>query len=147
MLSGLKKLFGKQPRAPEMPPQELAVAQLLLEIARADFAADSVEIAAIRDLLGRSYGLSGDRLDTLLRQAEAHAAGSVSLHDTVVAINRQVSAERKLELLSMLWQVAYADGRLDKYEEALLRKLADLLFVSHADFIREKLAVIGEQGV
>ena len=50
------------------------------------------------------------------------------------------------ELLRMLWRVAYADGRLDKYEEALLRKLGDLLFLSHDDFIREKLAVIDDQG-
>jgi uncharacterized tellurite resistance protein B-like protein len=38
----------------------------------------------------------------------------------------------------MLWQVAYADGSLDPYEEALVRKIADLIYVPHREFIQAK---------
>ena len=56
-------------------------------------------------------------------------------------MNEHFSAPEKVDLFSCLWQVAYADGRIDKYEEHLLRRIADLLHISHRDFIRTKLAV------
>ena len=143
MLSKLLRLFEPRPAPPAVDPK-LAVAQLLLEMARADFSAEAVEIATIRELLARAYSLSGEELDALLRQADERVARSVSLYDTVSALNSTLDHDRRRELMAMLWRVAYADGKIDKYEEALLRKLADLLFVSHSDFIREKLAVIGE---
>jgi uncharacterized tellurite resistance protein B-like protein len=147
MLSGLSRLFGRKPAAREAPAPKLAMAQLLLELVRADFSADTSEIAAVRQLLGRAYGLSEQDLDALLKEADERVARSVSLHDAVNALNAALSHEQRRELMAMLWRVAYADGKLDKYEEALLRRLADLLFVAHSDFIREKLAAIGEQGV
>ena len=142
MLSSLRRLLGREPAKPEITPR-LAVAQLLLEMARADFAQDAAEIATIRDLLSRAYSLSAEEIDALLAQAGERVARSISLYDAVNVVNEALGHDERRELLAMLWRVAYADGKLDKYEEALLRKLADLLFVSHADFIREKLAVIG----
>ena len=145
MLSSLRRLLGHEPAKPEVTPR-LAVAQLLLEMARADFAQDAAEIATIRDLLSRAYSLSTEEIDGLLAQAGERVARSISLYDAVNVVNAALGHDERRELLKMLWLVAYADGKLDKYEEALLRKLADLLFVSHSDFIREKLTVIGKHG-
>ena len=53
-------------------------------------------------------------------------------------INRHFSQEEKNHIVELLWEVAYADGELDKYEEHLVRKLADLIYVPHRSFIRAK---------
>lgn len=140
MLKKLKALLGDEKAADPLAPR-LAVAQLLLELARADFAQDHEEIALIREHLARAYDLDAAQLDDLLRRANERVTHYVSLHESLAAVNESLSPEEKRELLGMLWRVAYADGKLDKHEEALLRRLSELLFLSHADFIREKLAV------
>src|ERR1044071_2416460 len=140
MASLLQRFIGATPaRQVEVSPK-LAVAELLLERTRADYAADAPEVARVRELLRRAYQLQDDELEALLREAGERLTRSVSLYDTVATINAALGAEERRNLVGMLWRVAYADGKLDKYEEALLRKLCDLLFVSHADFIKEKLA-------
>jgi uncharacterized tellurite resistance protein B-like protein len=144
MRAVLKRFLGQTPAQRVAVSPQLAVAQLLLEMVRADYAADASEIAMVRDLLGRAYELKDDELDALLKEAGEHLSRSVSLYDVVAALNAVTGQEERRKLLGMLWRVAYADGKIDKYEEALLRKLCDLLFVSHSDFIREKLAVLGK---
>ncbi len=114
-------------------------------MSRADFSADASEIATIRELLGRAYALGADDLEALLKEAGSRVDRSISLHDAVAAINSTLGPEERRNLIAMLWRVAYADGRLDKYEEALLRKLSDLLFIPHSEFIREKLATIAQR--
>ena len=141
MISKLKSLLrGARPRpAPENTTPQLAVAQLLLEIARADHRTQDGELAVIRAHLASAYGLAETQLDELMQQAHLHVEHSVSLFETVEAVNQQLSTEQKNGLIHSLWQVAYADEKLDAYEEALLRRLADLLYVPHSVFIREKL--------
>jgi uncharacterized tellurite resistance protein B-like protein len=142
----LGKFLGHTPKEQAQISPQLAVAELLLEMTRADYAADASETKAVRDLLHRAYGLQEDELEALLKEAGERLTRSVTLHATVDAINAVTGQEERKALLGMLWRVAYADGKLDKYEEALLRKLSDLLFVAHSDFIREKLAVLNEKG-
>jgi uncharacterized tellurite resistance protein B-like protein len=141
ILDQLAGLFGPAP-APRQPPSEqLAVALLLLELARADFEFPEVERLKIRDLLAQRYGLDAAQAEALLGQAQAIEQEAVSLYDYVQALNARLDAAAKREVMRMLWQVAYADGRLDKYEEHLLRKLGGLLYVSDEDYIRAKLSV------
>ena len=64
---------------------------------------------------------------------------SVSLYEFTSRLNEELSPEEKADTVEMLWRVAFADGRLDKYEEHLIRKAADLLHVPHRRFIRAKL--------
>lgn len=135
----LKKLWTRRGRAPAPPSPALAVAQLLMEIARADLGIDSREMSTIRAHLAQAYRLRDSQLDDLVSQAQAHVEQSVSLHDTVSIINDSLSADAKAQLIGSLWRVAYADQQLNPYEEALLRRLADLLHVPHSVFIREKL--------
>ncbi len=144
MLAALKHFLGQPPAERPKVDAKLAVAQLLLEMSRADFSPDAAEIATIRELLGRAYALGADDLEALLKEAGQRVERSVSLHDAVAAINSTLGPEERRNLIAMLWRVAYADGRLDKYEEALLRKLSELLFIPHSEFIREKLAAMGE---
>lgn len=121
-------------------PEQLAAAVLLLEVARADYEHAPAERTALRAGLAREFGVAEAALDALLTQAEVRAQESVSLFDFVQALNRTLSPERKAGLIRLLWEVAHADGKVDAQEEHLLRRLADLLHVPHADFIRGKLA-------
>ena len=76
----------------------------------------------------------------LLRDASDEVDQDTSLFDFTRVINDHYSASQKLELIESMWRVAYADGRLDKYEESLIRQVAELTYVSHSDYIRAKLA-------
>ena len=136
-------LGGGTAPAREEPSEQLAVALLLLELARSDFDVPEVEINKIRDLLAQRYQLDPAQAEALLQQAQATEQEAVSLFDYVKTLNARLDNTAKREVMQMLWQVAYADGRLDKYEESLLRKLAGLLYVSDEDYIRAKLSVTG----
>ena len=141
MLEGLLKRLRTEAR-PADPDQErrLAAAVLLLEVARADDAHAPAERAALRAGLMRDFGVAEPTVDALLEEAQARAQASVSLFDFVQTLNRSMGQDDKRGLLTLLWEVAHADGRIDPHEEHLLRRIADLLHVPHADFIRGKLA-------
>ena len=68
---------------------------------------------------------------------------STSLYEFTRVINDHCCAEEKVDLVGAMWAVAYADGDLDKYEEALIRQVAELTYVPHADYIKSKLAAAG----
>ena len=140
--------FRKRAAAPgaTVPARRHAVATLLVEVARADFEVDSSERTAIRRMLGAAYGLDSESAGELVAAAERDVEESVSLHEFTRRLNEESSPKEKVEIIEMLWRVAFADGRLDKYEEHLVRKAADLLHVPHRRFIRAKLKIEGEPG-
>lgn len=144
----LERIFKGLRHAPHASPAEdrrLAAAVLLLETARADYEHHALELDAVRAGLAREFGLSGAALDTLLADAGEKAKHSVSLHEFVQTLNRTLPVDEKRSLLRLLWEVAYADGRIEPLEEHLLRRLADLLHLPHSDFIRAKLDAGGSK--
>lgn len=138
--------FRKPDEVPDGPvsSSRVAVATLLVEIARADFEVDPAERIAIRRMLGAAYGLDPESAGELLARAEHAVEDAVSLYEFTSRLNDELSPAQKVEIIEMLWRVAFADGRIDKYEEHLVRKAADLLHVPHRRFIRAKLKVGGE---
>ncbi len=118
--------------------QRLATAALLIEMTRADFAVADEERQAVVDVVRRVYGLNGEDTRELVKLAEQEASDATSLYQFTGLINRHFSPRQKQHVVELLWEVAYADGRLDKYEEHLVRKVADLIHVSHSTFIRAK---------
>lgn len=119
---------------------ELACAALLLELTTADQHRDDKEQQVLLDILHTTFGLKDQELQQLHLLAEQEARSATSLFQFTSLINETYGYEPKVQLLQQLWQVAYADGRLDRYEEHLIRKITDLLYLSHGDFIRAKLA-------
>ena len=141
----LKRLQSGTAPADPGAERRLAAAVLLLEVARADDAHAPAERAALRAGLVRDFGVAESTVDALLEQAMARAKASVSLFDFVQTLNRAMTQDDKRALLTLLWEVAHADGRVDPHEEHLLRRLADLLHLSHADFIRGKLSAAAKK--
>jgi len=115
--------------------QQLALAALLVEMARADFDESVQEQAEISRLLAAHFELTTEEADALLQRAGKAMDDAVGLFDFTRALHESFEYEQKLEVITMLWQVALADKHLDKYEDYLIRKVGDLLYVSHADVI------------
>jgi len=146
MLRSLKALLDEgltrlKAGTPSIDPMPLAVTALLLEVARADHAVDEAERRTVLAAIARFCELEEQDLDTLVATAAEAVDASVSFYDFTSTVNERLSREQKMELLEMLWRVAEADGRVDHYEEYYIRRLADLLHLSHKDFIRAKLKV------
>ena len=142
MINAFRKLFetpARETGAEREHRQRLAAAALLIETARADFSEDGVEEAVLTTLLCETLGLDAAQVSELLVQASAQLDEAASLYDFTRVINDHYSAAQKLELITNMWRVAYADGRLDKYEEYLIRQVAELTYVPHAEYIRAKL--------
>ena len=143
MLNALKALFEMPEQASEDSKEhrmQIVAAALLIETARADFTQDGEEEAALEALLINSLLLTRAEVRNLVDLATQKVDESISLYEFTREINDHYSAPERARLIESMWRVAYADGRLDKYEEALIRQVAELTYVSHADFIRSKLA-------
>ena len=121
-----------------------ACAALLIEIAFADKIFDSAEKELLKESLLRSYSLEAEVVDGIIDDAENTVAESTSLYEYTRTVNDEFGYQDKLNLLENLWKVAYADNNLDKYEEHLIRKIADLIHVDHGDYINIKLKVRGD---
>lgn len=116
----------------------LATAALLIEMMRADHEVKPGERDAVLLALQRAFSLTGEETEKLVQLAETEARESTSLYDFTRLINDHFTAEQKEHLVELMWHVAFADGEIDKYEEHLVRKVADLIHVPHSGFIRSK---------
>jgi uncharacterized tellurite resistance protein B-like protein len=116
----------------------LATAALLFEMLRADDSDHPDERIAVERVLQEQFDLSRDETRELAELADQEAAEAASLYQFTGLINEHFTPEQKVSVVEMLWQVAYADGCLDPYEEALVRKIADLIYVPHRKFIQAK---------
>jgi len=118
--------------------QRLATASLMVEIMVIDRQLDNTERDVIRRLLEKQFELSKDEIDQLVKLAHQEVAESTSLYQFTRLINDHFDEQKKVGLIENLWRVAYVDNELDKHEEALIRRIAELIYVSHSDFIRTK---------
>lgn len=119
--------------------QALAAAALLLEVAWADHEIADEEIALIEKQLREQFGLSAEETGELVAQSRRDHEESVGLYSYTRTINEAWSEEQKFDLVTALWRLALADAGLDRYEEHTIRKIAELLYLSHSRFIEAKL--------
>lgn len=117
---------------------EMCAAVLMLEIALADSAVDAREQEIMLAAIRLHFHLDAAEADALLALARQQVNDANSLHDFTRAVNEELSREEKTVLIELLWKVAAADSVVHKYEEYFIRKIADLLYVSHTDYIRAK---------
>ena len=133
----------QEEKADDQHLMHLAAAALLLEVSRADFNVQDEELEVIAKALQRRFNFAREEMQNLLDMALAKHDEHISIHPFVKIINDGCTAQEKRLLLQDLWEVAYADDKLDKYEEYQIRKIADLLYLPHSVFIQTKLKAQG----
>ena len=146
MLSSIKRFFDSNLTAAteagspvdQERAYQLATAALFIEMTRADHDVKSVERDAVRQAVGRAFELDAEQTKELITLAEQEADAAISLYEFTRLINRHLDAKQKEHVVELLWHVALADGEIDKYEDHLVRKVADLIYVPHLSFIRAK---------
>jgi len=139
--SYLDNIFQESPdeNIPHKNKIELATAVLMIEISLADEITGDEEYKTIKKILLEKFDLDETKIDTLISLAEDEVDHTISLHEFAETINNELSAIEKTNIIENLWRVAYADAYIHKYEEYYIRKIADLLHVSHSDYIKTKL--------
>ena len=148
MFDKLAQLFSTTKTPSETDDQylsQLAATALLIELCRADNTVDAVEIAEVISIAQSMFGLSEQDAQTLLEDAQQKNNEATSLFEFTEIINNHFDKTAKYQLIKNIWQVAYADKKLDQHEDHLIRKVADLIYVGHSDFIRAKHEVLAEQ--
>ena len=118
-----------------------ACAALLIETALADKVFNEEELISMQQTLNKVYKVDEKDIEELINESKKKVSESTSLYEYTRLINDLCDYEDKIRLISNLWSIAFADQHLDKYEEYLIRKISDLLHVSHKDFIQQKLLV------
>ena len=112
---------------------KLALTALLVEAAHSHDHFDEKERIVVAQLLERHFHLSQNDARALLAAGEREAAQSAELFHLTRIINERLSFDQRIELIEMLWEVAYADGVLDEYEDSLLRRVGGLIYVPDRD--------------
>ena len=141
MIDKIKNFFSKNVLEAETEitsPDQLATAALLIEVMVIDGDLDDQEMQAIAGTLSNMLDLSKEQIDQLIELSKEEVAEATSLYQFTKEINEHFDIEKKLSLMTAMWRVAFADGHLDKYEENIIRRVADLLHIRHSEYIRCK---------
>ena len=117
-----------------------ACVALLLETSMADEILDESELMALKNTLQKDFQINEDEIDELIDLAKENVEDSTSLYEFTRDINDNFDSADRIKLIESMWKIAYADGNIDKYEEHIIRKVSNLLYVAHSDFIKAKLS-------
>lgn len=115
-----------------------AVAILLVEVMHADHVLHDHEQEIVLKLLKQQYALNEAEAMDLFTRANKKMNDVVSLHRYTSMLNSKLLHEQKFKLVTNLWRVVLADGQVDKHEEHLVRRVADLIYLGHKGFIKAK---------
>ncbi|MCW8902019.1 MAG: TerB family tellurite resistance protein [Gammaproteobacteria bacterium] len=121
---------------------KLATAALFIEMMQQDAKKTDSEVKTVKDVLQTKFALSETETDQLFELAHDEARDAVDFHQFTSLINEHFSMEKKIKIVEYLWTIAYADNHLDIYEEHMVRRITDLLYVEHQDFIKAKHKVL-----
>ena len=145
MLKSIQNIFRHRNQevsdSSEIYQRELAYASLLVEVIKSDDKFDDRARAKLLDVLSKKLKIRDDELQNFAELAKQKSDESTSLYEFTREINDKYEYDEKVKLIEDLWRIAYSDGQLDKYEDYVIRKIADLIYVTHSDFIKSKLSV------
>jgi len=113
---------------------------LMLETSMADDLLDESEIKTLKATLINDFKLEENEIDELIEISKKNVDDSTSLYDFTRDINDNFEAKERIKLIESMWKIAYADGNIDKFEEHIIRKVSNLIYVSHSDFIKAKIS-------
>jgi len=148
MIDLVKKFFTKRShddssnqRGQRPHDIRIATCALLLEMSNIDGEFSALERESIISIMKRNFDLSDEHATTLLEASNEELKGSIDIWQFTNLINQNYSIEEKIRVVEMVWDVVYADGKLEKHEDYLVHKLATLLRLTHKQLIEAKLKV------
>jgi uncharacterized tellurite resistance protein B-like protein len=152
MLDRIHRLLTRHPpeaqhAAHSFEERQLAAAALMVEAATMDSTFDADERARIAALVQARFGLSSEEAQALVAEAERAASASVEWHGFTRAIKDGFDHAERVQLVEMMWEVAYADGALHDYEASLLRRVAGLLYVGDRESGEARKRVLARLGL
>ena len=144
MLSQLSLFFKSLTISSEQQQQEplsleLACAVLLSEVMRADGQLSKDEQDKLISIMQDEFTLSTVEISEILVKAIELSENATDFYQFTKKLNQHYSLEQKMQIVSLLWQVAYADGELASIEQHIIRKIADLLHLNHSEYIQVKI--------
>jgi len=119
----------------------LAMASLMIEVAESDYENSPAEREALLTIVKQSFDLEEAEANEMIELAQQEHTESTDYFQFTSLINQNYSAAQRIVLIENLWKIAFADKVLDKHEVHVIRRIADLIHVSHSDFIASKLRV------
>lgn len=119
---------------------EIACAVLLCEVMRADSVFTEKEQDELSIILSKQFNLTEQEVKTILEQAFELSENASDFYQFTSKLNQHYSLDERIKIVTLLWQVAYADGELASIEEHIIRKIADLLHLRHSEYIATKIA-------
>lgn len=141
MISKLLKnlIISNEPTAKHSEQDiRIAAVALLIEVAKADHDLSDQEEQRLIEILDTLYELTGDDKQLLIDVAKDRSTQSTSLYEYTRIINDHFNADEKFQLIINMWKIAYTDEHIDRFEEHLIRRVADLIYVPHVQFIEAK---------
>lgn len=136
----LEKLITSEPEAENRNPVEIAAATLLMEVAWADHKIEDQELEHIRQALSQHFDLDGPTLDAIMDESRDHHDSSVGLYAFTRTLTEAWDEPARYDLVVAMWALALEDDSLHRFEEHMIRKISELLYVSHSRFIAAKQA-------
>ncbi|MFC1534375.1 TerB family tellurite resistance protein [Thermodesulfobacteriota bacterium] len=149
MIELVRRFFSKEEK--DDPPAHsvdrshninIATCAILLEMANIDGEFSDSEQENIISVFKRGYQLTEEDISELIKASEEELKESIDLWQFTNLINQNYTIEEKIQIIETVWKVAYADGKLDKHEDYLVHKLAELLRLSHKQLMDAKLKIL-----
>jgi uncharacterized tellurite resistance protein B-like protein len=115
-----------------------SICSLMIEVAYADNQLDESELKAMANSLSK-LDIQQEEIREIVNETLAKSKESISFYEHTRILNDQLDYDQKKDVLNSVWSIAFADGQMNKHEEHLIRRIADLLYLNHKDFINSKL--------
>ncbi len=148
MLKAIKVFFDKKissrPQQDSGHALRLATAALMIEMMLDDGETHDAELNVLIEKLQQTFALDIKETTELYNLAHEEVREAVDYHPFTHLIAKKFSPTQKIQVIENLWAIAYADNHLDPYEELMVRRIADLIYVSHSDFIKAKHRALKE---
>ena len=129
---------GEAPEDDREHTLRMATAVLMVDVARADHVFEEEELDSVLKLIEKHFHLAPEEAAELFNAANDRAEDLVSLHEFTQLLHNHLDDREKERVVGLLWLIAYADGKLDKFEDSLVLKISDLLHVNRARVMRLK---------
>ncbi|MBW2559067.1 MAG: TerB family tellurite resistance protein [Deltaproteobacteria bacterium] len=153
MIDLVKKFFGKSTKNSTVEGEDsvhdlrIATCALLLEMSRVDGEFSESERESILSIIKKEYEVDDEHVTAITEAADKELNGSLDLWQFTNLINQNYTQEEKIEIIEMVWRIAYTDGKLDKHEDFLVHKLANLLRLTHRQLIDAKVKIREVMGI